>query len=43
MKFYDEQCAAHSELKSLLKELKPEGRPLVVYFEATPLLDLIHA
>lgn len=44
MKFYDEQCAAHMEVKTLLKEkLKPEGRPVALYFEGAPLVDEIHA
>lgn len=43
MKFYDEQCTAHQELKTLVKGLQPEEPPLTVYFDATPLIDLTNA
>lgn len=43
MKFYDEQCAAHQELKTLLRGLRPEEPPLTVYFDGAPLVDHTHA
>lgn len=43
MKFYDEACEAHAELKATVKGLGPEEPPLTVYFEGTPQLDLTHA
>lgn len=41
MKYFDEQCAAHQELKNVVKAVKPEP-PLVVFFEGTPLVDETH-
>lgn len=43
MKFYDEQCAAHQELKTFVKSLGPEEPPLSVYFDGAPLVDLTNA
>lgn len=43
MKFYDEQCTAHQELKTLVKGLGPDGPPLTVYFDGEPLIDLTSA
>jgi hypothetical protein len=33
MKYYDDECAAHAQLKSEGRELGIPGPPLVVYFE----------
>ncbi|KAJ4386474.1 hypothetical protein N0V93_009371 [Gnomoniopsis smithogilvyi] len=43
MKFYDEACTAHQELKALVKGLGPEEPPLTVYFDGTPLVDQTQA
>ncbi|KAJ4404472.1 hypothetical protein N0V82_010489 [Gnomoniopsis sp. IMI 355080] len=43
MKFYDEACTAHQELKALVKGLGPEEPPLTVYFDGAPLVDQTHA
>lgn len=43
MKFYDEQCVAHQELKAVVRSLGPEEPPLTVYFEGEPLVDQTHA
>lgn len=43
MKFYDDGCAAHQELRTVVKGLGPAEPPMTVYFEGTPVLDLTHA
>lgn len=43
MKFYDDKCTAHQQLKALVKDLGPEEPPLTVYFDGTPLVDQTHA
>ncbi|CAN8100301.1 unnamed protein product [Discula destructiva] len=43
MKFYDESCVAHQELKAVVKGLGVEEPPLSVYFEGAPLVDETHA
>ncbi|KAF3765016.1 hypothetical protein M406DRAFT_331330 [Cryphonectria parasitica EP155] len=42
MRFYDNECEAHQELKALVKGLGVEA-PLTVYFDGTPIVDLTHA
>lgn len=39
MKYFDEQCPAHQELKETYKAMKPEEPPLVAFFEGAPLID----
>lgn len=34
MAYYDTECEAHKELKSMAKSLTLEGPPLTVYYEA---------
>lgn len=41
MKFYDESCEAHKELKMAVKSLAEE-LPLTVWFEGAPLVDKTH-
>lgn len=43
MKYFDEECSAHQELKSTYRAQKPEEPPLVVFFEGAPLVDETHA
>lgn len=43
MKFYDESCLAHQELKATAKGLGPLEPPLTVYVEAAPTIDLTKA
>lgn len=43
MKFYDESCAAHQELKTTARSLGLLETPLTVYIEGTPIIDLTKA
>lgn len=43
MKFYDETCPAHQELKALVKGLGVVEPPTTVYFDDAPLVDETHA
>lgn len=43
MKYFDEQCMAHQELKDTVRAMKPEEPPVVTFFEGTPLVDHTHA
>ncbi|ROW10443.1 hypothetical protein VMCG_01824 [Cytospora schulzeri] len=43
MKYYDDTCPAHQELKSIARSLRPVEPPLTVYLEAAPAIDLTKA
>lgn len=43
MKYFDEECSAHQELKNAVKGMGLEELPLVAYYEGTPLVDATNA
>lgn len=40
MKYYDDECAAHGELKKVALTLKLADKPLTVYFSGAPQLQV---
>lgn len=43
MKFYEDSCPAHAQLKVTAKGLGPLEPPLTVYFDGAPAIDLTKA
>lgn len=43
MKFYEDSCPAHEQLKVTAKGLGPLEPPLTVYFDGAPAIDLTKA